>query len=456
MLDWPDHRVCLTEPPTVSTEPELEAVFVGAAAATPVFAAATTALAAASQLGFVPAPDDTTLTGLPLAFTTATSFAAVFPGDESWLARAVRDYFNTGGLRAWVVRVEVDPTDPLDAYVRLDATIGASAALAGGVAIAMQVPSAGLLVLPDLEHLCLAAALPPPPLPVAPPVPPGFRPLADFATPSASSAGSALPPNSAIAPHDVLGRISTALAAERSDMLCLFALPIGADQTQSLPALVARADAYVHGDTSPGADLPQVQVFAPLMLDASGDVATPSGVIAGTLAATAQSDGVWRSITGQTLPLGGTPLRRIESNALDALRKCGIAVLRFAPGGTVLDDDILACRDSPANALRRAGGTRRLMGWLVRNLQSFGEQLVFENVLDDGRVELILTDLFADLLARGALNGRQVTDAVQITRRNPEEGALEFDIAIAMAVAVETIRLSFVDGELTTTLGVAA
>lgn len=97
------------------------------------------------------------------------------------------------------------------------------------------------------------------------------------------------------------------------------------------------------------------------------------------------------------------------------------------------------------------------MGWLVRSLQRFGEQLVFDNVLDDGRVELALTDLFAALLKRGALNGRQVSDAVRITRSRPAEGnAVEFDISIAVAALVETIRLRFLDGELTTTLGAAA
>ena len=69
------------------------------------------------------------------------------------------------------------------------------------------------------------------------------------------------------------------------------------------------------------------------------------------------------------------------------------------------------------------------MGWLLRNLQSFGEQLVFENVLDDGRVELALTSLFATLLKRGALSGRQVTDAVTITRRDAgQSNAVAFDI----------------------------
>jgi hypothetical protein len=456
MLISPDYRVRLSDQqPVIATVPALEAAFVGAAATAPAFDAAAPAVAAAAQLGFVPAPDDTSLTGLPLAFSDAAAFAAAFPGDDGWLVRAVRDYFNAGGLRAWVVRVEVNPTAPLDAYLRATRPL-ISALPPSGVDIAMQIPSAGLLVLPDLEYLCLAKVSPPtPPAPTVPPVPPGFRPAADFvAPPPASTQPPAVPP-AGIAPHDVLMRVSTRLKEHRPDMLCLFALPVGADETLPVPALVKRIESYLSGGAGPAPDLPQVQAFAPLLLDSSGVIASPSGLIAGFLSASAQSVGAWRSVAGRTLPLGGTPLRRIESNALDQLRKSGVATLRFAPGGTVLDDDILACRDVPGSAARRAAGTRRLMGWLVRNLQSFGEQLIFENVVNDGTIDLILTDLFDALLKGGALNGRQVADAVTIRRRRSRANEVEFDIAVDTALAVETIQLRFLDGELTTTLGAA-
>ncbi len=454
MLISPDRRVCLATQSNVVTTPALEAVFVGAAAAAPAYAAAATALAAAAQLGFVPAPGDTSLTLLPLAFSGAADFAAAFPGDDSWLARAVTDYFNAGGRRAWVVRID-DPAPSLDAYLPPNPPIVAEVP-PGAVTIALQVPSAGLLVLPELERLCLAGTLPPPAPPVAPPMAVGFRPVTDFVAlppPLAEPPPGTSPAN----PQDVLARVSTALAMARPDMLCLFTLPVGADQTLTAAAMVRRADLYLHGVPGAGPDRPQVQAIAPLLRDATGAIASPSGLVAGVLCAAAETDGVWRSVAGHPLPFGVTPLRRIESNALDTLRRSGITALRFAPGGTVLDDDILGCRDVPGSAPRRAAGARRLMGWLLRNLQSFGEQLVFENVLDDGRVQLALASVFAALLKRGALNGRQVCDAVTITRRAPgQSGAVEFEIGVAIAVAVETIRLSFLDGQVTTTLGAAA
>jgi hypothetical protein len=96
------------------------------------------------------------------------------------------------------------------------------------------------------------------------------------------------------------------------------------------------------------------------------------------------------------------------------------------------------------------------MGWLVRNLTSFGERLVFENLNDDARVDLVLMGLFQQLFQRGALSGGQVTDAVQIIHR-PQQEPNQYVcwIKINAAVAVETIRLQFIDGSLTTTLGAA-
>jgi hypothetical protein len=459
----PDHRVrLLGEARVAPAALELEAVFVGEAAASAAFGAAASALAGAAALGFLPAEGDTSLNGLPLAFSDIGSFVAAFPGDDSWLARAVRDYFAAGGLRAWVVRV--DDRASLDAYVGAGPPVLATQPL-NAIAIAAQAPSAGLLVLPDLEQACLVAAVPVPALPSTPPPDLAvFRPVKDFVEPPAPSAATqsqvAQAATAPIAPFDILKRVSAALAILRPDMICLFALPVGADPTLSQPALAKRAVAYVHGAVAPdpATDLPQIQALAPLVTDASGEIATPSGLVAGLLCATAQTDGVWRFVAGRSLPLGVTPLRRIESNALAELRKSGIVALSFVQGGTILDDDIMACwQNFPGSAQRRAAGGRRLIGWLIRSLQTFGEQLAFENVLDDGRVELVLMSLFAELFKRGALAGGQVSDAVRITRRELDmRNAYAFDIAVQTASAVETIRLQFLDGALTTTLGAAA
>jgi hypothetical protein len=356
----PDHRIrLLREGRVAPAAPELEAVFVGEAAASPALGAAASAVAAAAALGFSPTQGDTSLNGLPLAFTDIGSFVAAFPGDDSWLARAVKDYFAAGGRRAWVVRIG-ERAAPLDAYLNAGPPVLA-AEPQNAISIAAQVPSAGLLVLPDLEQACLAAAAAAPALPSLPPPDPVFRPAKDFVEPTAPSV--AMPSQVAqTAPFDVLRRVSAALAVMRPDMIFLFALPVGADPTLSQPALANRAVAYVHGAATPDptTDLPQVQALAPLVRDASGEIATPSGLVAGLLCAAAQTDGVWRSVAGRSLPLGVTPCARSKATrslscATAASWRC--ASSRAGRSSTTTSWHVgTICREARNGARREAGG----------------------------------------------------------------------------------------------------
>src|SRR5262249_3057989 len=146
---------------------------------------------------------------------------------------------------------------PFDAYFRARPPVLANEPQ-NAVAIAAQVPSAGLLVLPDLEYACLVGAAPPPAPPSTPPVQAVFRPIGDFVEPKASSdAGQpqAAPTTSTqIAPFDILSRVPALL---RPDMICVFALPVGADPTLSQLALTKRAMTYVHGPDPTAFSLPR-------------------------------------------------------------------------------------------------------------------------------------------------------------------------------------------------------
>jgi hypothetical protein len=100
-------------------------------------------------------------------------------------------------------------------------------------------------------------------------------------------------------------RVDTRLKEQRPDMLCLFALPVGADETLSVPALMKRIVSYLSGGVEPAPDLPRVQAFAPLLLDSSGATGSPSGLIAGVLSASAQASGCGARRDARCL--GGTP-----------------------------------------------------------------------------------------------------------------------------------------------------
>jgi hypothetical protein len=456
----PDERIVLLDlPPLAAADPALVTAFIGAdpgPRSTDQLNAASDALAYAVQLGFTPQGAD--LSGLPLAFDSAAAFSAVFPDDSSWLAASVGDYFSAGGLRAIVIRVVVDPGAPLDAYVAAQpapAPILAGYMPTRGLDIAMTVPQAGLVVLPDLEQLCFNAAeisLAQAPRPKLPP--PQFRPLADWpAKPPAASAAGPGAGAVTLEPGAVLRPVNAALAAQRPDMQLLFSLPIGADQTLASAGLAARAKAYLYGDNLKGPALPKVQALTP-MLNGEGGAASPSGLVAGMIAGMAEAEGVWPSLYGQVLPPGATPLRAIENQALTELRQWGVTVLRAGGQGAVIDGDYMAVPPGGAGlAVQRSAGNRRLMGWLTRQLVALGEQLVFDSNYEDGRVELILMDFFDDLQKAGALAGRQVSDAVKITSRNAAANVIAYDILIKTALSVETIQLQFSPSGVTASAG---
>ncbi len=444
----PDERIVLLGLPPAAADPAMVVAFIGAAPVGATLAAsqaAQAALAYAARLGYRPQGAD--LTGLPLAFDSATAFASVFPDDPSWLAAAVSDYFRAGGVRAIVIRVNVDPGAPLDAYVAAAPSIApimAGYLPARGLDIVMTVPQAGMVVLPDLEQLCFNAAIVP--LAAAPqpkPPPPQFRPLADW--PVAPPAAAAAPGAGAavLTPGAVLQPVNAALAAQRPDMQLLFCLPIGADQTLATAGIAARAQSYLYG--AGAAILPQVQALAPMLNGAPGaGAASASGQVAGMIAAMAENSGVWPSLYGQALPAGAVPLRAIENRALADLRALGVTVLRAGGQGAVIDGDYMAVPlGATVSAARRSAGNRRLMGWLTRQLVALGEQLLFDNVYDDGRVELILMDFFDDLQKAGALAGTQVSDAVTITPRSAAANVIAYDILIQTALALETLQLQF-------------
>jgi hypothetical protein len=456
MFISPDERIVLLDlPPPAAADPALVAVFIGAAPLLAEPNAAAEALDYAARLGFVPANPDA-LTGLPLKFDSAAAFAAAFPDDPSWLAAAVSDYFNAGGRRAVVIRLQIDPSSSqLDAYVA--PTLKPSPLPFGhvplvGLDIAMAVPQAGLVLLPDLEQLCFKAAkvsLAQAPQPTLPP--PQFRPFAPRpAPPSPSPASQAGKDDEPVAPGDVLGRVNAALAAQRPDMQCLFSIPIGADETLSAARLAARAKTYLYGADLLGPALPQIQALAP-MLGGAGGAASPSGSVAGMIAGMAETAGIWRSLYGWALPPGSIPLRSIENRALADLRQWGVTALRAGSQGAVIDGDFMAIPRAATG--QRSAGNHRLMGWLTRQLLAFGEQLVFDDNHRDGRVELILLDFFDDLHKAGALAGNQVSDAVTITSASTAANAIGYNIQIQTALALETIRLQFSPSRVTAAWG---
>ncbi len=449
MLALADRRVSLADAlPLPSASPVLEVAFIGCCPTGQLDARAQRAV---SELGFAPTTDGF---DQPVPIDDWGTFRALFgatpvppsadplPGQSMWLPQAVADFFAAGGRRAWIVRTAA--TADLSAYVPYDAPVPGFGAATRGIIAAATIPTVGLVVLPDLERIAAVPEVVTPLPPPSPPIAPEFRPLGapppDRPVPGSAGGIAAGAPVVFLA--DLLGRICRTLARLRPDMQCLFSLPVGLDQTASPHLLADTAIRLLYGAPDSMLDRPGLQVLAPLLHDETGAVLTPSGMVAGAIAAAAERTGPWRSIGGQLLPGTRAPLRQIGEEVAAGLTVRGIGTLQRDPTGIVLNDEVLAMPRTPS---ARAAGTQRFIGWLIRELRQFGERLVFEiGLADDGRVGLALNGFFATLFQRGALRGRRLADAVSIQPAPAPEGSIAYEIGFAPAYAIETIRLRFV------------
>jgi hypothetical protein len=86
----------------------------------------------------------------------------------------------------------------------------------------------------------------------------------------------------------------------------------------------------------------------------------------------------------------------------------------------------------------------RFLGWLRRELQALGEQLVFSVDPRDPRPGMLLGDFLDRLHRLGALRGRLPEQAYRLAQRQEGESTLVFDIEIAPAYPIDRIRLTFV------------
>jgi hypothetical protein len=461
VLALADRRISLADASALPpASPVFEVAFVGCCPAGQLDARAQRAVI---ELGFTPTTDGF---DQPVPIDDWGTFRALFgatpvpashdplPGESMWLPQAVADFFAAGGRRAWVIRTAANAD--LSAYVPDDAPVPGFGAAPRGIVAAATIPTVGLVVLPDLERL---AAVPeavtplPPPLP---PIAPEFRPLGapppDRPIPGAAGGIAAGAPPLFLA--DLLGRICRTLARLRPDMQCLFSLPVGLDQTASPHALADTAIRLLYGAPATVMDRPGLQVLAPLLHDNAGAVLTPSGMVAGAIAAAAERVGPWQSIGGQVLTGARAPLRQIGEEVAAALTAQGVGILQRDPAGITLNDEVLAMPRTPSAG---AAGTQRFIGWLGRTLRQFGEQLVFEvGLADDGRVGLALNGFFATLFQRGALRGRRLADAVSIQPAAAPEGSVAYEIGFAPSFAIETIRLRFVQAAGGTTVQAVA
>lgn len=398
----------------------------------------------------------------PDALDANTEYVSLLAGKQAWLGLAVDDFFANGGEKLWVVRIP-------EAAGQAGFLPAANTELHDidslqGLATVLVIPALGLVSFPDLERLQV-----PPRLPDIPRVrlennDPQFLPCTqnsddDHRERRYGSELNDMPAPWALA--DVLRGILRFVVSHRPDVQCLFTLPLAYSGELDSPVLDPAALTALAGyqDNPEHAQvLRHVQFLFPYLRGPRFSLLTPAGLIAGQQAAVARRYGPWRSMAARPLNSDALPYPRLSIAQTLALRdEPGISVIRYRKsfsgrGQLLLDDErlvvpALPAADYPFDKQRydgfRSAEAMRFLGFLRRQLQMLGEQLIFNLDYRDPRPRLLLEQFFRRLYSQGALRGASAEQAFSISETTPQEGALVYEIMVAPAFPIDRLFLTF-------------
>jgi hypothetical protein len=418
----------------------------------------------------------------PETASTPSKYVSVLAGDRVWLPGCVDDFFANGGKKLWVINIPEDEgqngflstgetglwvLDNPDTAIP-DQIPSPNTALfhdtrkLHGLAAALIIPNLGAVSFPDLERLQIPAQLPDIPRVRLDNPDPQFLPYSTSLDDDHRERRNTLEIESREMepPKDlnlILQRILPWLAKYRPDIHCLMTLPIAYDTALNSPTVDPQAIAlvqHIRGRDN-GHILRHIQFLFPYLRGPGSSLSSPVGVIAGKQAAQAQTHGPWRSIAAQPLQTSGLPFPPLSIAEAVALRKDpGVGVLQQLNGRVQLDDERLAVPalhpqdySNAANQGRfdgyRSAEIMRLLGYLRRQLNRLGEQLVFNLDYRDPRPRLVLERFFRQLQQRGALRGATTEEAFHIEEIFTQEGTMMYEIMIAPALPIDRIHLTF-------------
>lgn len=421
---------------------------------------------------------------LPIPLRASAEFHDIFPdsaaeptlyrsrlaGGRAWLAQAVDDFFANGGEKLWVVRIPEQEAQAGFLPVA-DAPLHDTARLRG-MATVLAIPSVAVVGLPDLERVQIPAQLPDIPRVRLDNPAPQFLPLGNALDDdhrerrvSEEMREGQMP--APLALETLLRSLLPPIARQRPDLQCLLTLPLDSRVPAGAPVADARTlqrlDSLRQSDSA--ALLRHLQLLFPYLRGPGQPLHSPAGIIAGKQADVARTRGPWHSIGALPLRSEAQPWPVLSMAQTLALRTSpGIGVLRWRNGFSgpqlSLDDERLLVPALPAADYAgaadparfdgfRAAEIQRFLGFLRRQLQALGDQLVFGTDPDDPRPRLLLEQFFRRLYQQGALRGAVVEDAFQIRQSHPRANAIQFDIQIAPAFPIDRIFLTFInrDGE---------
>lgn len=383
---------------------------------------------------------------------TITMYRSQLAGNQLWLPIAVEDFFRYSGShvfkKLWIINVDQALTQ--HAFLPDEQNATMDLRVDNAFIRALALPQVGLLVMPDLERLQIPAHIEDVPrLRIANPAP-QFLPCSTSLDDGVRERRNSEEIQQLPAPRnfgELLRRMLASISRFRPDLRLLISLPLDRELLGELPqeSRTALAEIKKLQQSQFAESLHRVQIIYPYVRDHRYRLMTASGLLAGKVAETVASKGAWRSVAGTPLAGNYEPFPRLSQQHMEVLRnQKSIGVLRSRLHKTELDDERLPggiFGDQTEQA--RSGEVSRFLGWLYRELERMGHQLLFDVDPADPKPLVVLQDFFNRLHQLGALRGRTAEQAFSIQRILSENdpSTLIFIIDIAPAFPIDTVRL---------------
>jgi len=389
----------------------------------------------------------------PLAGSINTRYGSRLAGRSSWLRQAVADFFyrenNQQNQRGKLWIICVDEAREQQAFLPADSDDWLSVESATAFSRALMIPSLACILLPDLERLQVPAQLQDVPrLRLANPVP-EFLPCSANVDDDHRERRSRSELGQQAEPLDfseLLAPMLRVLQQRRPDVHLLLSLPFEPEQEaeQIQVSSAALNDLETLKSSQVQRALSQTQLLYPYLKDASQRLRSAAPLVAGAIARSVEEKGVWRSVAGQPLSFTHQSYPSLRpQQRLDLEEQFDISVLHLRNAGLALEDErVLAGVFSDSSEHAKSAEISRFLGWLRRELEKWGNDLLFEVDPNDPRPEIALRYFFSRLHRSGALRGRLPEDAFSIRPIRSQENALVFEIEIAPAFPIDRIVIN--------------
>ncbi len=396
----------------------------------------------------------------PQARTKDSQYESQMAGKRAWLPKAVDDFFANGGEKLWVVQIPEE--EGINGFLPLFNTPLYDTENLRGIATVQILNHVGIVALPDLERIQIKQDLADIPAKRLANPNPQFIPCSTRIEPGPSERRSSNRLRRAEDPEEfvvVMRKILENMYSNRPDMQCLLALPLEYSNVLGSPVVDHTSVEKLNSARSTtGAHLlRQVQLLFPYLRSTQYSLYSPVGIVAGSLARSAQTRGIWRSIAAQPLATDGKPYPPVNQvQKLQLRENPGVGVIEQRRGKIMLDDeriivpalhrnDYVVGEMSDRIKSLRSGEVVRFIGFLVRQLRELGETLIFNVDYRDPRPKLLLEKFFNRLHAQGALRGARPEQAYRLQQSYPQEGVIAVDIEVAPAFPIDKIELTFVN-----------